>query len=311
MIKIFKVKKILSILLLFWLSINMFACGGNQVVNNQEMIIFEFPEEAKKYLPYDDVPNYVLEFDGNINTVLGATTSNKKFFSNNDDFLMSDILEKLFYSYQTKNRLTTRIIKQEEKYETRVNRLVEADHGNMKQEGLILKVENGEIFNEIAYLNLENGLTLSVEYRRFVTIIDEEPKTIYTWRYTTPLNAILHYPLIVHTNEQEEQEILIVPLPTKVVYHLGVTNQISIAKILKEAKYQDANFRSFYYPEYSDDPRDNNNFDRLENVKIVKEYYERDFQGRMVENDFVFSYLGYNFKIIFEDVFFKIDVLDK
>lgn len=309
MIKTFK-HKFLTILLLLWLAINLFACGGNQVVGNQGKVIFEFPEESLQYLPYNDVPNYILEFDGMINTAIGATTSNKKFFSKNDDFFMSDILEKLFSSYQTKDRLTTRLINQEEKYETRINRLVETESGNMKQEGLILKVENGEIFNEIAYLILENGLTLSVEYRRFITIIDEEPKTIYTWRYTTPLNAVLHYPLIVHLNEKSEKELLIVPLPMKVIYHLGVTTQISISTLLKEEKYQDANFRSFYYPEYSNDPRDKDKFDREENVQIVKKYYERDFQGRMVDNDFVFSYLGYDFKVIFDDVFFRIDVLD-
>lgn len=302
-------KKIYSLLLIFALAFLLTACGGNKVEPHYEKIIFEFPEEFVEYLPYEEVPNFVLTFEGVLNTNVGGSLSNKKYFSKNDDFVFSDILENLLTEYDEKDRLTIRLFSQDEQFETRMNKLVEDKNGELKQESQIMKVKDGEVFNEIAFLNLENGLTLTIEYRRFVSDFEGEYKTYYSWRYVAPVNMVLHYPVMLHLNEKGEKEFLIVPLPTKVVYHLGVSTQLPLNKLLEKDDYFEDNFRRFYYPNFSNDPRDNEEFDRDENVRLVKDYYMRDFNAREENNKIIFSYLGYDFEVIFEEETFLINIL--
>lgn len=306
-------KKVISLLLLLFLVFQLIGCGGNRVSPNNGQIVFSFPDDFKQYLPYEEseIPSYTLTFEGNINTVVGATTSNKKVFSKNDDFVMSDYLENLFNENQS--NLTVRLIKEEsKKFETKMNSLVLNDKGEYESKTHVLKVKDGIVYNELAYITTNEGLTLTVEYRRFVAILENNTeKTYYSWRYSSPLNAVLHYPLMIVLNENSEKEFLIVPLPTKVVYHLGVSTQVPLSTMLEKDDYMQPNFRTFYYPNYSDDPRElQKNFDREADILEVKSFYTKaPFDGYEKEGNFYFSYLGKDFKVSFDEYSFQIDYI--
>lgn len=300
-------KKKWLIMLLFLLALGLSACGGNQVSPNEGEIVFEFPAEYRNLTPYADIPDYHLTFEGNVNTIDAATSSNKKAFGMNDDFVISDLLSDLFSEYEEKNRLEVRLLLTKEAYETRMNTLETDDGGEFFQKSQVLAVEEGQIFEEIAYLALENGLTLSFEYRRFVTIINEVPKMMYCWKYTTPLNAVLHYPLILHVKEDDAKEFLIVPLPPKCVYHMGVNDNVSLQSFYEKDEFLDVLYRSFYYPDFNDDPRSGEIFDLEANILKVKEFYLTYFWAEVDGESFYFSYLGRKFAVSFLEDSFVID----
>ena len=302
-------KKIFSLLILIVFVFSLSSCRENEVEANIGSITLKFPDEYLKYVPYEEIPNFVFEFEGTINTITGVTLSNSTIFSNNDDFILSDIISNLLKTYEEKDRLSFRLIEKEEKYETKMNTLEADEKGVLKHKSHVLKVEAGEVFEEIALIDLENGLTLSIYYRRFVSNFEGELKTYYAWSYRTLMEMVLHYPVILHLNEKNEKEFLIVPLPTNVNAHISVARQLPFEKLLDD-EYFEERFRRFNYPDYSEDPSDNNEFDLEENIKKVKDYYIRDFQGKEENGIFTFSYLGINYKLIFEnEEAFRIDFL--
>ncbi len=294
-------------MLLFLMAVVLSACGGNKVSPNEGEIVFEFPTEYRNLLPYAEIPDYHLTFEGNVNTIDAATSPNKKAFGRNDDFVISDLLADLFLEYEEMNRLEIRLLLTREAYETRMNTLEIDDDGNPVQKSQILVVEGGQIFEEIAYLALENGLTLSFEYRRFVTLINEVPKMMYCWKYTTPLNAVLHYPLVLHVKADETKEFLIVPLPPKCVYHMGVNDNVSLQSFYEKDEFMDVLYRSFYYPDFNDDPRSGEMFDLEANILKVKEFYLNNFSGEESGDLLNFSYLGRKFSVSFLEDAFVID----
>lgn len=300
-------KKLFLIIILFLVISNLIACEGNKVSPNEGTIIFSFPEGYQEYLPYEEIPNFIFEFDGIVNTVIGASTSNKKVLGKNDDFIISDLLENLFKKYQAMNRLTVQVLQEEKVFETRINNLVKNDDGSYSHKSHVVKVENQKLYNEIAYINLENGLTLSVEYRRFDSIVNNEVKTLYTWRYVNPLSIVLHYPLMIKVNENNKKEIFIVPTPTKVIYRLGVSSQLPISTILEKENYLSEYYQMFPYPNYNEDPRAEDKFVLEEDIQYVKNYYINYFNGEEIDGKLYFSYLGKDFSITFLDTTFKIN----
>ncbi|MGD9605196.1 MAG: hypothetical protein AB7V00_03435 [Bacilli bacterium] len=292
--------------LLFIFTLFMSGCSGNQVSPNEGEIIFYFPNEYLLYTPYEEIPDYHFTFTGIVNTIDAATTTNKKVFGKNDDFIISSLLASLFSQYESENRLETRLLLTQTAFETRMNTLETNDEGEKYQKSYILKVEDGIIYEEIAYLLLENGLTLTFEYRRFATKIDEVVTMMYCWKYTTPLNAVLHYPVIINVLDNQTKELLIVPLPLKSVYRMGLNDKIPLKTFFEEDEFLDPIYSSFYYPDFNDDPRANELFDLQANIDKVKQYYVTYHQGQIIDEHFVFTYLGKTFQITFNDLSFSI-----
>lgn len=306
-IGIFKMKKIYLICLVF-LTILLSGCGGNRVIPNDGEIVFFFPDEFRNYL-LSEAPSYTFEFNGTINTIIDATSPNRKAFGKNDDFVLSDILSELFNDYHDKNRLTVRIIQEVEEFETKMNTL-ETNNDELKQVSHILKVDGNIVYNELAFIHLENGLILSFEYRRFNSIIDNELKTLYAWRYTAPLNAVLHYPLIVVKDHDQSLKLVIITIPPKSIYQIGISEKQSLHRILKDEKYTTEFYRSFTYPDHNEDPRYQDDFDLEKNIEMVKDYYQQYHQGRMIGEDFFFTYLNIEYKVIFKERSFVIEYLN-
>ncbi|MGD9886963.1 MAG: hypothetical protein AB7T03_03250 [Bacilli bacterium] len=301
--------KKISFILFFLLAFFMIGCDGNQVSPHENEIVFHFPEEYLTYLPYDSVPDYHFTFSGTVNTIDAATTTNKKVFGKNDDFIISALISDLFSTYKDEQRLETRLLLTQTAFETRMNILEMDDDGEPYQKSQILKVENGQIFEEIAYILLENGLTLTFEYRRFVTKRDGVATTMYCWKYTTPLNAVLHYPLIIH-EQQGEKQLYIVPLPLKSVYRIGLNDKIPLSAFLEKDEFLDPLYSQFYYPDFNEDPRSDEIFDLETNIEKVKQYYRTYHQGEQVGDAFLFTYLEVTFQVVFNDDYFTITLFN-
>lgn len=302
-------KKLFSLVILFILTFSLTACSNNVEANEGE-IEFSFPEEYLQYTPYSEVPGFKLEFSETLYTITTVPLPNSRILSTNDDFYLSEVLSELFRTYKDNNRLVVRLINTDTMFETRLNRLVTNKKGNLVHEKEIVRVKNGEIFNEIAHLILENGLMLTIDYRRFIGIVEGEELEFFSWRYMAPINVVLQYPLIME-KIAGENKFLIVPLPAKVIYHIGVSRQLPLDKLVVDDKYLEANFRRFHYPNYSDDPRESEEFDLDANINLVKEFYLDFYNGELTtSNEIKFSYLDFLFLVSFSEEYFEINIIE-
>jgi len=297
---------------IFLILISVFLSGcifENKVIGNDNSIKFTVPDEFHEYFPYEEIPEFVLEFEGTVYTNINASTENKKVFNKNDDFYLSDIIAGLLNEYE--DRIYYRLLTKETATETKMNNLVADQEGNLKHKTKKIAVVDGEIFNEMAYIRLANGLQLSVEYRRFKSDFTGEEKTYYSWQKTRPLNMVLHYPLFLNLKENNQKELLLIPLPDKIIYRLGISSQIPLEKIIKDKSFLGDFYKTYPYPDYTMDPREGEEFDLETNIKKVKDFYFDSFDGRYEGDDFCFTYMQKDFVVFFNNEDFKIDIYNK
>ncbi len=88
-----------------------------------------------------------------------------------------------------------------------MNKKVTLDDGTIKSEKVYLKVIDGNMSNEIAYITLDNGLQLTINYLKFqVEQEDKSIKTYYSWQYSESIRMILYYPLMVVKDKDENKK---------------------------------------------------------------------------------------------------------
>ena len=92
--RIFKMKKIFLLFVLFLSLIGLVAC--NETVPNDGSVKLDITDAYKQYIKYDDIPSFTLNFDGNLNTIANVNKSYYTVFSSNDDIILSDALSELF-----------------------------------------------------------------------------------------------------------------------------------------------------------------------------------------------------------------------
>lgn len=300
--RIFKMKKNIMMIIAFF----ALLCGcsfENRVIPNDGVIIFSFPEGFGENVPYGEIPGFTLNFDGVIYTNVDASTVNKKVFSKNNDFYISDIIA-LFLD-EHKDNTYYLVLSEGNETEIKMNELVTDKDGKLKHAPQSLNVA-GKVFNEIAYVRLDNGLLFSLEYRRFDSDYSGRMKTYYTWQKTRPINMVLHYPLILHVNDEGKKELYIVPLPDNVIYSLGVGEQLPLQNILKDKAFLRDAYKTFPYPGMSADPRDGKEFNLEENIDTVKRFYMDGYSGRTENETFYFEFLEKKFLVTFADNYFMI-----
>ena len=156
-------KKILIILLLFF-SIYLTGCGDlfvNQVTPNQDSITLKLDDDYASVIE-GDVPTFTFNFNGNLNTIKNGVKSYQAIFSNNEDIILSDALNKFF----EENKENTYIHLNSKDIVDTV--LFSTLDENGKVKNLKYTPDNKEVFNETAYVSLDNGLKLTVDYSRFI-----------------------------------------------------------------------------------------------------------------------------------------------
>lgn len=293
--------KKLVLLLLFFSSLVLTGCGLTaNSVPNEGTITLKMPDEYLSYLDYkaSEVPNFTLNFEGIVYTNDAVESNNQIVFSNNDDFVISELIANLIDKYKDDEyRFTTITVSEELKGETLMNSKKVVD-GKDKYNKHYLEVYNMKIYNEICYITLDNGLQLSIDYRRFQSLDDNGNLiTYYAWQYRQSIRMILHYPLIL-IEKDNKKTFVIVPLLNNTTYTIGT--QLDVKKIMKNDKYlTDENFRTFFYPNY-DENKGMTPEELLENQEYVKKFYIDNYNG-IDEESFSFKYLEKTYTIIFND----------
>lgn len=296
MAKIFKMKKMI-LLLLIPLLVTGCKCSflEQEVITHEGKLELTIPEEYYEYLDYnrEDIPSFVWHFEGTLNTAKTNLKANEVMFHSNDDIKLSKLIKELLDSYRENNRLTVLTVKEEKEHETFLNSQV-----NGKWEKVFFRPENQVMYNEVAYISLENGLKLSLDYRRFEAKDENDViQTYYAWQYTQGIRMILHYPFQV-IKKGEVKKLVLLSLYDQTRYTIGTHN--SLKAILKDDKYlNDEGFRKFFYPEY-DEKKGMTEEELAMNIQIVKDYYVNGLNGQDGSN-FTFEYLGKKFEIEFTE----------
>lgn len=298
-------KRIVTVLALVLSLLFLTSCQGgcihNTVKENQGSIHFSLDGSYAQYMDYATIPDYTLSFAGTLNTSTAIEDANMAAFAGNDDFVVSDLIASLLAPYEGTDRYkVTSVNVDTGVYLTKMNVLT--DKGTQKQIELV--PSDNTIHEEIAYLQLSNGLILSVEYRRFTSYQDKSLATTttlhtyYAWRYADLLNMVLHYPLMV-VEETNGRALWIVPLPLGVTYDIGATEHTSAATIIKKDKYVADGAYTYPYPGFNDDPSQEVTITHDEQVALVRTYYLTYCAGESRGDTISMSYLGKNFSVSF------------
>lgn len=301
MTRTFKMKKILLMVLLLLL-LPLCGCYGlfkTDLFSYDDEIFLTIKEEFVEYLPYDteDIPTYTLKFPGiTVNTTLQRTGENEVIFSGNDDFVISDIIEKLLLEYEEKRRISYRLLSTDTKYETHLNKHIVGDDGKIESVKEYLKVTDGVIENKIAYMTLENGLQLTINYRTFEGTVNDITKRYYSWQYTESVRLILYYPLMIVKNADNSKSILIVALPNAVINK--IETRYEPEGLLEKDDYLEESYYTYEYPDYNIETS-GKNYDATGQIAAIKAYYSDNFNGQEIGGVFYYDYLGEKFSVTF------------
>lgn len=268
-IKIFK-RLMLSIVLL---TLTFALSGCNETIPNEGSVTLSLTEAYQNYIEYDDIPSFTLSFDGTLNTIANVNKSYYTVFSKNDDTILSDAIAKLLTLYEGK--IVYSVVNEddvdERKYQTTVD-------GELKS--ILMPCDDGKVYDEIAYISLDNGLKLTIDYCRFVS----DGKTYYTWRYSQSVSMYLYYP-IMRIENNNKIELVLITVPNLISIH--VSPELKLANIINKDIYLEDTYYSFEYYEEDD-------FTLNDKKTYVWNYYD-DYQISARSDEFTFIYLNNKF----------------
>lgn len=294
---------ILLVLLLSGCSCNFFK---TEVYECEGEKLLHIKDDFYDYMPYqkEEVPDYTFYFPGKLNFTVNTTGPNEIVFSNNDDFVVSEIIEDFLKYYEENGIISYREISTMSKYETHLNKKVIDSNGNIKNERVYFKVTEGQLHNMIAYITLDNGLQLTLNYCMFEGTSEGKTDTYYTWEYTESIRMSLYYPLMV-TEINGERKIVIVALPNQVINK--IEPRYDPSGLVSKDAYLNESFYTYPYSDYDEDnPK---GYDNSKSVKSIKDYYINNLGGSIVDDDVIYSYLGYDFKVTFGSTHFVISFI--
>ena len=270
-----KIKTSSIVCLLVLLLSLLFLSACNDTIPNDGYVKLDISENYKEYIK-SDIPSFTLTFDGNLNTIKNVNKSYYTVFSGNDDIILSDALTKLFQEYGDKVYFEVTATKK-----SRTREFSYLENGKVKNKNMVL--DNEESYNEVAYIPLNNGLKLTIDYCRFVS----EGKTFYTWCYERSISMYLYYPIMVVDNNGKELKILTVPNRVKI----HVTPELRLKNILTKDTYIKDDLYNFSYV-------DMGSLDK--NKAYVWDYYE-DYNLSGRGDVFTFDYLSNRYEVSLGD----------
>lgn len=300
--------------LILLLSLCLTGCFKTSVSPNEGSVTFTLDNDFKSVLSVSELPEFEFKFDGNLNTVINNTKSYIKVFSNNEDIILSDALNKLFDQY--KDRIFIQKNGSEKVSTTLFSTLDE--FGNVKN--VKYTPDDKKIYEETAYISLENGLKLSVDYRRFIY----NGKNMYSWKYDSSLTMFLYYPMMAIENGLKNK-IVLITLPNCITFKVGPT--LLLKSILNEKTYVDKEDSVYYTFNYFDNPnKEEDEQDKKmskkkddhelteEEIKVIKEhqkyvidYYVNDHNAvyDSTNKTLTYTYLGNKFRVDLFDNYFR------
>ena len=226
-----KIRKILLLIVLSFSSLFLVAC--NEVEPNENSVTLYLTESFQDLINYEEIPSFTLNFNGTLNTISNVNKTYYTVFSNNDDKILSDAISELLSAYEGKVEY---VVVNEDEVSKRKFSIIE--NGELKN--IDMPCDDNKVYDEVAYIALDNGLKLTIDYCRFVS----DGKTYYTWRYSSSIAMYLYYPVMTILNDSQK-ELVLLTLPNKVALHVGP--ELKLASILTKEEYLDSSMYSFNY----------------------------------------------------------------
>lgn len=187
--------RFLFVLLVFMISLTGCSCKeifSFDVVPVENEIVLTYDQDLKEHLGYPEdliIPNYIIDFEGSLNITENRQGEFECIFAQNDDFTVSNLIKGIIEEYKEKNRVSFIVDSEDEELETWMNLRNET-----QDEKIYLQVKDGIIYNERAFITLENGLQLTMNYARFT---DKDNNVYYRWQKTQSIRLVLHYPFML------------------------------------------------------------------------------------------------------------------
>lgn len=279
-------KKILLVVMLLFSSLLLVGC--NETVPNEGSVTLSITESYYDYIKYEDIPSFTLNFEGNLNTIDNVNKSYYTVFSNNDDIILSDAIAKLLEQYKDKVEY---VLVNEDEVPQRKFSVIE----NGKLKNIDMPCDDNKVYDEVAYIDLDNGLKLTIDYCRFIS----GGKTYYTWRYSRSIAMFLYYPVMKIQNN-DAIELVLLTLPNKVKIH--VSPELKLSNILTKEEYFESTLYTFEYV---------NGETKEEKVQVVIDYYQDYNYQKIDDNTFTFDYLNNRFKVTLNDTAFVVTWLER
>ncbi|HOI46304.1 MAG TPA: hypothetical protein PLR26_01100 [Bacilli bacterium] len=271
-------KRIVQLLLMSMIGV-LIGCGPTYI-GYQDEIIISIPQEWVEHMPYEAnvIPKFVYQFEG-IRNVASYSKEHMIILTKNDDFKVSDDVERMLDQF-VQNSLVTK--RNEQAAEQNVARL-----GGQE---FVIAEPSYEYWH---ILFLEDGTRVSMEYRMFTS----GGKTYYGWTYASGITIRMELPIMVREetiNNQTKKVFYLLALPNEVKYELS--NNISTKRLLSNQDYvTNQSWYTFSYPEHIEVAST-----KEEKIEYVKEWYDTYCFGRIEDNQYVITYLGYDFRVNFD-----------
>lgn len=266
-------RKLLLVLILI-LSLFLTGCDfRNTVEPREKSITLSLDDDYAKFIE-GDIPSFTFNFDGTLNVIANNTNKFYVQFSNNEDKILSDALNVLFDQYKDKTHVE--LVSKKEG-------VTKALFSTLNEYGAVINQEytpdDYAEFDEIAFIELDNGLKLKIEYRRF----KYNGENYYTWSYRTPLSMVLVYPFMVLEGESTNSFVLLA-LPTRVapnIYNNSVANKkVNISNLINGKTYtysSDSMYYTYSYVNVSESQDEAQKI--LDNQKFIIDYYVNNHNG--------------------------------
>lgn len=280
---IFKMKKLLIVIL--FMVVMLSGCFKNEYIEHEGSLTLTIREEYAKEMHYENIPSYTFVFEGIIKTNNNVPQPYYTIFQGNDDFHLSEQINNLFIKY--KDKMEIMVVEEDESDKERLNR--RDSEGNAIPE--YLDTDDGKVYLEVAFIELENGMKLSLDYRHFIS----GGVDYYVWRYQSNISMTLYYPLMV-VEEQGQKEIVLLTLPNRIKYQVGP--QLKIVNIMKDPDYLEDGKYTLGYLEDIETP--------AAKKQHVIDYYIEDMGGVYIGEHIHFEYLGVKFSVELLEQFFVI-----
>lgn len=291
-------KRKFNVLLLLILSFFLTGCfvSFSAVVPNENSITLKLDEDFASVIE-GELPEFTFEFEGNLNTIKNVNKAFYTVFSNNDDKILSDALVLLFEKYKD-NIYFDLVGTDKDVHSTLFSRLDK--YGKVYNEEI--EPDNHMVYEETAYISLENGLKLTVDYRKFYY----NGEVYYTWKYSASITMYLYYPMMAIKKEDSlTNKIVLITLPNRVTFKIGPS--LSLQSIYNGSKYTDKEDSVYYTFDYVKDFGEKEEATLEQQQQYVIDYYVNNCNGTYNEETKVinFSYLGNNFMVQLFDNNFK------
>ena len=280
------IRKILLVIVLVFSSLLLVGC--NETIPNENSVTLYLADSYKDMIKYTEVPSFTLNFKGNLNTIANVNKTYYTVFSNNDDIILSDAISELLAEYE--GRVEYVIVNEDEVAQRKFSVI---ENGVLKN--IDMKCDDNKVYDEVAYIDLENGLKLTIDYCRFVS----DGKTYYTWRYSRSIAMYLYYPLM-KINNNSNIELVLLTLPNKVKLHVGP--ELKLINILDKDEYFEKGMYTFEYQSGETEE---------EKKAYVVNYYKGYKYNKIDDNSFTFEYLNNKFKVELQENTFSIEWMER